>query len=120
MGKNVVVFWPGDYRQAPNELARPNMEKATAQIEKALGRMGRKPKVIRTFLSRPDQSIDKLGALDDPAIGLFVHWVYGPHTVDGVVGKDHPLLLASNFSGQFPGLVGLLNTASCLAMVDRD
>ena len=28
-------------------------------------------------------------------VGVFVHWVYGPHTTDGVVGKDNPLLLAS-------------------------
>ena len=44
-------------------------------------------------------------AVDDPTIGLFVHWVYGPHTCDGVVGTNHPLLLASNFSGRWPGLV---------------
>jgi len=31
-------------------------------------------------------------------IGVCVLWFYAPHTVDGVVGKDHPLLLASNFS----------------------
>ena len=43
-------------------------------------------------------------------IGVFVHWTYAPHTVDGVVGKDNPLLLASNFSGTWPGLVALLNT----------
>ena len=45
-------------------------------------------------------------------VGVCVHWLYGPHTTDGVVGKDNPLLLASNFSGQWPGLVGLLNTAA--------
>ena len=38
-------------------------------------------------------------------VGVFVHWTYAPHTVDGVVGKDNPLLLASNFSGTWPGLV---------------
>ncbi len=53
-------------------------------------------------------------------IGVFVHWTYGPHTTDGVVGKDNPLLLASNFSGTWPGLVALLNTGACLASVGRD
>ncbi len=119
MAKTVVVFWPGDYRALPNVLARPNMEKASTQITRALVKMGRRPKVIKSFLTRPHESIEKLGPLDDPAIGLFVHWVFGPHTVDGVIGKDHPLLLASNFQGRFPGLVGLLNTAACLALVDR-
>ena len=57
--------------------------------------------------------------IDDPLIGVCVHWFYGPHTTDGVVGKDNPLLLASNFSGQWPGLVGLLNTGACLESVGR-
>jgi L-fucose isomerase-like protein len=48
-----------------------------------------------------------------------VHWLYGPHTTDGVVGKDNPLLLASNFSGRWPGLVGLLNTGACLESLGR-
>ena len=52
-------------------------------------------------------------------IGVCVHWFYGPHTTDGVVGKDNPLLLASNFSGRWPGLVGLLNTGACLESLDR-
>src|SRR5947209_7719563 len=52
-------------------------------------------------------------------IGVFVHWTYAPHTVDGVVGKDNPLLLASNFSGTWPGLVALLNTGACLESLGR-
>jgi L-fucose isomerase-like protein len=35
------------------------------------------------------------------------------------VGKDNPLLLASNFSGTWPGLVALLNTGACLESVGR-
>jgi L-fucose isomerase-like protein len=50
---------------------------------------------------------------------MCVHWFYGPHTTDGVVGKDNPLLLASNFSGRWPGLVGLLNTGACLESLNR-
>jgi L-fucose isomerase-like protein len=53
-------------------------------------------------------------------IGVFVHWAYAPHTVDGVVGKDNPLLLASNFSGTWPGLVALLNTGASLESVSRE
>src|SRR4051812_34933479 len=52
-------------------------------------------------------------------IGVCAHWFYAPHTCDGVMGKDNPLLLASNFSGRWPGLVGLLNTGACLEMLRR-
>jgi L-fucose isomerase-like protein len=119
MARQVVLYWPGDYRPAPNEWARPMIEQATEQMSKALVKLGRKPKVIRKFLTKPHEAIETLGPIDDPLIGVCVHWFYGPHTVDGVVGKQSPLLLASNFSGRWPGLVGLLNTAACLTSVKR-
>ncbi len=119
MSRTVTVFWPGDYREEPNRLAAPMVRETTAQLTKALQKLGRKPKVIRSFLRKPHEAIDKLGPVDDPVIGVFCHWTYGPHTCEGVVGKDQPLLLASNFSGQWPGLVALLNTSSCLESVNR-
>ncbi len=78
-----------------------------------------RPIVVEGYLTRPDEAIAKLGPIDDPLIGVFVHWTYAPHTVDGVVGKDNPLLLASNFSGTWPGLVALLNTGASLESVGR-
>lgn len=119
MSKRIAVFWPGDARQKPNELALPNVEAATVQLERALKKLGREPYRVEGFLSKPHHAIQKLGPIDDPIVGVFVHWVYGPHTTDGVVGKDNPLLLASNFSGQWPGLVGLLNTGACLTSLNR-
>jgi L-fucose isomerase-like protein len=119
MTKRVAVFWPGDARAKPNELALPSVEEATRQLERALERLGRKPYRVDGFLSKPHEAIEKLGPIDDPLVGVCVHWFYGPHTTDGVVGKDNPLLLASNFSGRWPGLVGLLNTGACLESVGR-
>jgi L-fucose isomerase-like protein len=119
MKPKVALFWPGDARRKPNELAVPNMEQATVQLERALARLGRASYRIEGFLEKPHEAIEKLGPVDDPMIGVCVHWFYGPHTTDGVVGKDNPLLLASNFSGQWPGLVGLLNTGACLESLVR-
>jgi L-fucose isomerase-like protein len=119
MTKKVAIFWPGDARAKPNELALPNAEETTVQLERALKKLGREPYRIEGFLSKPHEAIHKLGPIDDPMVGVCVHWFYGPHTTDGVTGKDNPLLLASNFSGRWPGLVGLLNTGACLEMLDR-
>jgi L-fucose isomerase-like protein len=119
MSKKVALFWPGDARAKPNELALPNVEEATVQLERALKKLGRTSYRIPGFLSKPHESIEKLGPIDDPMIGVSVHWFYGPHTTDGTAGKDNPLLLASNFSGRWPGLVGLLNTGACLESVGR-
>jgi L-fucose isomerase-like protein len=119
MSKKVFVYWPGDARQKPNELALPNMEAATQQMERALKKLGRTPERVPGFLSKPHEAIEKLGPIDEPLVGVFVHWVYAPHTTEGVIGKDNPLLLASNFSGQWPGLVGLLNTGASLESLNR-
>jgi L-fucose isomerase-like protein len=119
MSKQVAVFWPGDYRSKPNEWALPQASETTGQLVAALKKLGRSPYVVDGFLTRPDQAIARLGPIDDPMVGVFVHWAYAPHTVDGVVGKDNPLLLASNFSGTWPGLVALLNTGASLESVGR-
>lgn len=120
MERRVALFWPGDGRDRPNELALPSIEAATQQLERALKKLGRVPYRIPGFLAKPHHAITQLGPVTDPTIGVCVHWIYGPHTTEGVVGKDNPLLLASNFSGQWPGLVGLLNTGACLAAVERE
>jgi L-fucose isomerase-like protein len=120
MSKKVAIFWPGDYRAKPNELARSQSEETTTQLVAALKKLGHSPYLVEGYLTRPDESISKLGPIDDPMVGVFVHWAYAPHTVDGVVGKDNPLLMASNFSGTWPGLVALLNTGASLESVGRD
>jgi len=119
VSRAVVIFLPADYRDLPNEWARPQVAATVKNLERALVKVGRKPRLIDTFLTRPDLSISKLGPVDDPMVGVFVHWTYGPHTCDGVAGKDNPLLLASNFSGTWPGLVALLNTGACLESIGR-
>jgi len=39
-GTKIGIFWPGDYRSKPNDLARPNAEEATVQLERAAGIRG--------------------------------------------------------------------------------
>jgi hypothetical protein len=117
--QRIALFWPGDGRDLPNELALPSITEATRQMEAALGKLGRTSYRVEGFLTKPHHAIERLGPIQDPMIGICVHWFYGPHTTEGVVGKDNPLLLASNFSGQWPGLVGLLNTGACLESLGR-
>jgi L-fucose isomerase-like protein len=119
MNKTAAIFWPGDYRAYPNEVAQPTVERVTLQMEKALRRLGWSSYRVGGYLTRPHEAIERLGPIDEPMIGIYAHWVYAPHTTDGVFGKDNPLLLASNFSGRWPGLVGLLNTGASLTSLNR-
>jgi L-fucose isomerase-like protein len=117
--QRIALFWPGDGRDEPNAAALPSITEATRQMEAALAKLGRSSYRVEGFLTKPHHAIEKLGPIQDPMIGICVHWFYGPHTTEGVVGKENPLLLASNFSGQWPGLVGLLNTGACLESLGR-
>ena len=52
MSKKIAVFWPGDGREKPNELALPNIEEATVQLERALKKLGRAPYRVPGFLEQ--------------------------------------------------------------------
>ncbi|MBI2390545.1 MAG: fucose isomerase [Deltaproteobacteria bacterium] len=119
MPKKIALFWPGDARQKPNELAMPGIVAATEQLERAFAKLGRATYRVGDVIAKPHEAIERLGPIDDPMVAVCTHWLYAPHTCDGVVGKDNPLLLASNFSGQWPGLVGLLNTGASLESLGR-
>src|SRR5262249_49118208 len=116
----ITMFLPGDYRPNPNRFAEPNVRAFVRNLTNAVSRLGHETVLIDKFLSSPSDAIEALSRVDDPMIGVYAHWVYGPHTTDGVVGKDNPLLLASNFDGSAPGLVGLLNTGACLTSLERE
>lgn len=119
MKKKAAIFWPGDYRPYPNGIALSTVQQVTAQMEAALRKVGWSSYRVEGYLTRPHEAIERLTPIQDPLIGIYAHWVYAPHTTDGVVGNGHPLLLASNFSGRWPGLVGLLNTGASLTSLDR-
>jgi L-fucose isomerase-like protein len=120
MRKTACIFWPGDYRPHPNALALATVERVTVQMEAALKRLGWNSYRVSGYLTKPHEAIERLAPVDDPMIGIYAHWVYAPHTTDGVVGRNTPLLLASNFSGKWPGLVGLLNTGASLTSLNRE
>ncbi len=52
----IGIFWPGDYRSKPNELAQPNAEEATVQLERALKKLGRASYRIEGFLDATPRS----------------------------------------------------------------
>ena len=56
MGKQVFLFWPGDGRKAPNDLAQASMESATHQLELALRKLGREPRLLKGFISKPHEA----------------------------------------------------------------
>ena len=126
MARKVAVYWPGDQRLAPNQSALQGVLAATAEMMEALQKVGCAPYLVaanddpmQTFIAKPADSIRHLTPIQDPTVAICTHWFYGTHTCDGMAGKENPLLLASNWSGAAPGLVGLLNTGGCLESLGR-
>jgi len=117
--KKFAIYWPGDYRDIANKAAYDEVYQSTIQLELALKKLGYVSYRIEGFITKPHEAIEKLQSITDPLIGIYSHWVYGTHTTDGMIGKNNPVLLVSNFSKKWPGLVGLLNTAACLTSVGK-
>ncbi|RYD48594.1 MAG: fucose isomerase, partial [Verrucomicrobiaceae bacterium] len=109
----------GDMRPAANETCWP----AQALLEKALGRCLSK---LGYSLKRahPYKSAEKHGFISsqkeglevfrqiDPAAPLIIAeavWQYSHHVLPGLTTHRGPILTLANWSGQWPGLVGMLN-----------
>lgn len=56
------------------------------------------------------REIDK----DAPLVVAESVWQYSHHILAGLVGHRGPILTVANWSGQWPGLVGMLNLNGCL------
>ena len=51
---------------------------------------------------------------DAPLVVCEAVWQYSHHLLPGLVGHRGPILTVANWSGQWPGLVGMLNLNGCL------
>jgi len=51
---------------------------------------------------------------DAPLVVCEAVWQYSHHVLSGLVGHRGPILTVANWSGQWPGLVGMLNLNGCL------
>jgi hypothetical protein len=79
MKQRIALFWPGDAREKPNQLALPNAEEATQQLEHALTRLGRTSYRVPGFLSKPHEAIEKLYPVQDGVVVARVdHWIIPP------------------------------------------
>jgi hypothetical protein len=115
----------GDLRPSANVAcwkAQAAMEK---QLAAAVARCGRR--LVRAHPYKPDQrhgfiASQKEGlkvfselAADVPVIVAEAVWQYSHHVLGGLITHHAPILTVANWSGQWPGLVGMLNLNGCLS-----
>jgi hypothetical protein len=122
--RDVLLVASGDLRPAANRQGWP----AQQQLEQALGdavaeagfRLVRAHPVDDTvghgFLASQAQGLRAFAAIDPDARLIVAEavWQYSHHVLPGLLGHNGPILTAANWSGTWPGLVGLLNLNASL------
>jgi hypothetical protein len=117
--KQVYLLSSGDLRISANQKCWPEQEKMEATLSRALRQQGWK--VVR---AHPYDSKKKHGFIDSQKMGMSVFrqlhpeaplivaeavWQYSHHVLAGLTTHQGPILTVANWSGTWPGLVGMLN-----------
>ena len=117
--KTAYLIASGDLRLSANQVCWPAQQKMEAALSKAFAAQGwkiqRAHPVDRAsghgFISSQKMGIEIFRHLDPdaPLIVAEAVWQYSHHVLAGLTTHRGPILTIANWSGQWPGLVGLLN-----------
>lgn len=124
-GKTVYLFASGDLRESANRQCWPAQAAMEEALTGALSRLGCKavrghsfyPERGHGFLSSQRAGMDAVAKIDPdaPVIVAEAVWQYSHHILPGLTSHRGPVLTVANWSGQWPGLVGMLNLNGSLA-----
>ena len=124
-----VLVASGDLRETANRLGWP----AQAELEQATVAAFARHGVAVTrahpfdaaaghgFISSQRMGMDVFGTIDRdaPLIVAEAVWQYSHHVLAGLRRHRGPILTVANWSGQWPGLVGMLNLNASLTKMGR-
>jgi hypothetical protein len=117
--KSVLLVANGDLRNSANQVcwaAQAAMEQKLAEVVASMGyRLVRahayKPEVKHGFIGSQKEGMEVFAKLDPtaPLIVAEAVWQYSHHILHGLISHRGPILTLANWSGTWPGLVGMLN-----------
>ena len=115
----VLLVTSGDLRQSANQVCWPAQRDMEEKLTAAFAEKGYKlvrahpydDKVKHGFISSQRQGMDVFMRIHPEAKLVFATaaWQYSHHVLPGLRSHKGLILTAANWSGQWPGLVGLLN-----------
>jgi len=122
--KQVLLVSSGDLRDAANAVCWANQKAMEAELAKAIANAGYelvrahpyKRDVKHGFISSQKEGMEVFANID-PTAKLIVAetvWQYSHHVLHGLIGRQGPILTLANWSGTWPGLVGMLNLNASL------
>jgi hypothetical protein len=125
MTKTVYLVASGDLRLSANQKCWPAQEAMEDSLTAAVSRFGYELKRAHPFLphkshgfidgQRYGMDVFQRIPNDAPVIVAEAVWQYSHHVLAGLFHHQGPILTVANWSGQWPGLVGMLNLNGCLS-----
>jgi len=123
----VFLIASGDLRLAANQTCWPAQTEMEQQIASAFAALGITIKRAHAydealkhgFIWNQRMGMDVFKAIppEAPLIVAVAVWQYSYHVLAGLRGHHGPILTIANWSGQWPGLVGLLNLNGSLTKI---
>ncbi|MGW8887211.1 fucose isomerase [Streptomyces sp. NPDC055749] len=120
----VYTVASGDLRPSANVTGWPTQQRLEADLAAAISALGWKvrrghevdPVKGHGFIDSQRAGIEVFKHLpaDAPLIVVEGVWQYSHHVLAGLRSHRGPILIVANWSGEYPGLVGLLNLAGSL------
>lgn len=115
----ILLVASGDLRQSANEKCWPAQAAMEKQLTAAIARLGHKvirahpykSKLKHGFIGSQKEGMAVFAQID-PTAPLIVAesvWQYSHHILAGLISHRGPILTVANWSGTWPGLVGMLN-----------
>jgi hypothetical protein len=121
---DVLLVASGDLREGANRLCWPVQAEMENRLTAAFARAGRRltrahPFDVQRghgFLSSQRMGMNVFRDIDpeSPLVVAESVWQYSHHVLPGLLSHKGPILTIANWSGTWPGLVGLLNLNGCL------
>jgi hypothetical protein len=115
----VLLITSGDLRLSANQVCWPAQRDMEEKLTAAFAEQGFKlirahaydEKLKHGFISSQRAGMDVFMAIHPEARLVFATaaWQYSHHVLPGLRSHKGPILTVANWSGQWPGLVGLLN-----------
>jgi hypothetical protein len=117
--KKILLVASGDLRQSANEVCWPAQHAMEQALAAAIGKLGYT--LVRAHPYKPDQKHGFIGSQKEgmevfaqidrktPLIVAEAVWQYSHHLLHGLISHQAPILTVANWSGTWPGLVGMLN-----------
>jgi len=119
MPQPVIVIANGDLRLAANQKCWPAQQKAEEAVMDAIRREGRQvqrghavdPAKGHGFIDSQRHGMEVFRQIppEAPLVVVEAVWQYSHHVLHGLYTHHGPILTVANWSGEWPGLVGLLN-----------